>query len=252
MILDKTLYVMPGEKYSIQGRGKYSLQFNNGTRINVGRQRANGVKIPYGFTKDNNNRLVTGMGENIDNPYYEIDLKTLPGHLTVGSKWVRNYDNIKSQPKIKLQTLLEIIDNVDPDYYTSVSGRLTMFQLGQDVNLAKEQKTVYLDTFSIFLEERTNIFPGKTTRGRLGILICENHPRIAPDKESYNEDEHDFYIGEADEAVKEQNKAIDKVMTGFMAYGKLTESYDHFTAYQIATILELVRGDANPSVVENH
>lgn len=250
MITDKKIYVMSVPRKSVQGRNNYTVELNSGRQLYIGRSRARGVQMPFSFVKDENGTFLTGLDKQVDNPFYEQEVKELPEHLKVGSLWLSKYGDIKSMEKIDLQTLLEILDNKEPGTYTSRSG-LPMMTMGNDKTAFREIKPTFFDNFSIYLSEGTNTFSGETSRGRLGILICENHPKIAPSKEMVNQDYHEFYIGEAEESIKEQNKEIDLVISGLGNLDRLKKEYDTFAQYQIAVVLKLVRGDVSEALVEN-
>lgn len=250
MITDKKIYVMSVPRKSIQGRADYTVETSSGRRLSVGRTRAKGIQIPFGFIKDSSNHFITGLNEHVDNPFYGQELKQLPSHLKVGAVWTDSYDSIKEREKIDLQTLFEILDNREKGTYTSRSG-MPMMTMGNNKQAFKEITPSFFDDFSIYLSEGTNTFTGTTHRGRLAIQICELHPRIANSKELINEDIHEFYIGEAEEGLKEQNKEIDLVITGLGNYDRLKKDYEPFTEYQVAVILGLVRGEASAALIEN-
>lgn len=250
MITDKKLFVMSVPRKSIQGRTDYTVETSSGRRIYTGRTRARGVQIPFGFIKDSSNHFITGLDEHVDNPFYGQELEQLPKHLKIGSIWIDKYPSIKERETIDKQTLFEILDNREPGTYTSKSG-VPQMTMGNNKQVFRDIEPSFFDNFSIYLSEGTNVFSGDTHRGRLAIQICELHPKIAKSKELVNEDTHEFYIGEAEESIKEQNKEIDLVITGLGNYDRLKKDYDSFTEYQIAVILGLVRGDASPTLIEN-
>jgi hypothetical protein len=250
MITDKKIYVMSIPRKSVQGRTDYNVETSTGRRIAIGRSKARGVQIPVGFIKDSSNHFITGLDDHIDNPYYKQEANTIPKHLKIGSLWIDSFDAIKERETIDKQTLLEILDNKEKGTYTSRSG-MPMMTLGNDKTAFKDIKPTFFDNFHIYLTEGTNTFSGNTHRGRLAIQILELHPKVANSKDVINETYHEFYIGEAEEGLKEQNKEIDLVISGLGNYDRLKKDYDSFTEYQVAVILGLVRGDASPSLTEN-
>jgi len=250
MITGEKIYVVSVQRQSVQGRHNYSFDLTSGTSVPANRSKAKGIKIPLSFPKETaTNTLITGMDEQVENPYYKQDLETLPVEKKPGSHWVERYDKISSQQTISLQTLLEILDNEPEGTYNAKSGAPLM-QNYLDTKAITDSSPTLLDNFRIYLHEGVNVFSGDTKRGRLGILVCKKNPKVAPSKDEINPDYHEFYIGEAEEQIKEQNKKIDWVMEGLNKLGTLLKDYDKFTAYQIATILDLVKGDVTDNTVE--
>lgn len=247
----KTIYVLHVQRRSVQGRHNYSVDLGNGTTVSAGRVRAKGVQIPFGFVrKTGTNILDTGLDEMIENPFYERELNELDDAVKPGSHWIKDYDSIKERESIDKQTYFEILDNVPAGTYTSVCGSRTMAEVGANPDEVRDHKPTFLEKFSIYLKEGTNVFRNDTQRGRLGQLVCERNPKIANSRELVNEDFHEFYIGSAEEAIIEKNRKIDRVMDAVADLKEVQRNYDQFTSYQMAVVLDVVQGDASPATVE--
>lgn len=246
MIKGQKVYVVHVPRTSAQGRHTYEYKRDDGTTISMGRTRSKGISIPFSFVR-NGNQLVTGLDELIDNPYYELSKE----QVNFGSNWFSNFDTVTSQKQITLQMLYEIMDDMAVGTYTSTTNTPVMSQIMNDVKIADRlNNQSELEQFKIWLQEGTNVFSSDTSRGRLAIQLLKNHPKIALDKNQVNENIHEFYIAEEEEAIKEANKKIDIVMDGLTKLGLLFANYDMFTRYQLSVIMDLVTGEASDSLVE--
>lgn len=247
----RTIYVLHVERQSVQGRHNYSVDLGSGTQVSLGRVRAKGIKIPFGFVKrKGTNILDTGLDVMIENPYYSRDLNELDQEFKPGSNWVDKYDSIKDREQIDKQTYYEILDNVPQGYYTSVCNMRTMVEIGADAQALRDSHPTFLEKFSVFLNEGVNTFPSTSQRGRLGQLVCERHPKIANSRDLINPDYHEFYIGSAEEATIEKNRKIDKVMDAIADLREVQRNYSQFTSYQLAVVLDLLQGDSSDATVE--
>lgn len=248
---NKTIYVLQVERQSQQGRHNYSVDLDSGQKISLKRSKARGIKIPIGFVrKGNSNILNTGLDKIVDNPYYGVEYDQLDDDRKPGSNWINRYNSIKEMERIDLQTLYEMMDDVAPGTYTSQCGTLNMFEVGADVEKVKRAEPVFLEQFSVYLGEGVNVFSSNTQRGRLGILACERHPKVANSKQEIDISFHEFYIGSAEEAVLEKNRKIDNVMESIGYLQDVLKNYDDFTTYQLAVILDVAQGNVSPATVE--
>lgn len=246
MIKGQKLFVVHVPRTSAQGRHNYEYVREDGTTISMGRTRSKGISIPFTFVR-NGNQLLTGLDELIDNPYYELS----KDQVSFGSNWFSNFETIISKKQITLQMLYEILDDMVPGTYTSTTNSPLMSQIMNDVKVADRlNNPSELEQFKIWLQEGTNVFSSDTSRGRLAIQLLKNHPKVALDKNQVNENLHEFYIAEEEEAIKEANKKIDIVMDGLTKLGLLFSNYDMFTRYQMSVVLDLVNGEASDSLVE--
>lgn len=245
----KVLYVLPVERQSAQGRHNYSVDLSNGTRVSIGRSKAKGINIPVGFVR-NGGKLQTGLDEILDNPFYGLDINEVPDEDKPGSHWVDKFKEISGREKIDKQTLYEYLDNVPQGTYTSKVGRSTMAEIGANLQQFLREQETFLEGFSIYLHEGTNRFEDSSQRGRLGILICENHPKISRSRDLVNPDEHEFYIGSEEEAVVLKNRKIDKVMDAVADLKILRRDHPAIDSYMVAVVLDLVKGDVKPSTME--
>jgi hypothetical protein len=249
MIKGEKIFVAHVQRKSVQGRSEYTFKTEDGNSIPIGRIRAKGVSIPFTFIKENK-MLKTGLDEMLDNPFYQLEISDVKGDLKIGSFWFGEYDQIKNQRMISKQTLFEIMDNVAPGTYTSQTSSPSMAEVMIDTNKLRDNSKTFLENFRIYLTEGVNVFSADTTRGRLAIQLCKNHPKIASNKNEINEGVHEFYIAEEEEGVNEINRKVDTVMEGLQKLGDLFAKYDMFTRYQVAVTLNLVSGEIGDSLVE--
>lgn len=239
------IYVLPVPRVSAQGRNNYDFVTNEGTSIPAGRSRSKGVKLAFKFAREEN-RLMTGFDEMITNPFYGLDCPA--------PQWLGVWESIKNQQEINLQTVYEIKDNVPQGTYTSTVTTPLMSNAMNDIDLAKSvaTKQTDLEKFTLHLDtEGANVFDSSTSRGRLGIALCKNHPRIAPNASSANSDIHEFYIGEEEQAVKEKVEKRDMLLDSLSNLGDLLKNYNVDTQLQVATILKLIYSEASPAVVKS-
>ena len=248
---NKKIYVLPVPRESAQGRGSYSLVSSSGNYIPMGRQVAKGVTITLGFVEraESPSRLYTGLDDLVTNPYYEQELGSLPSDIRPGTLWEAKYPTISKMEKISKQTLFEILDNVPENFYTAsknIGGMYTMYDGTTD---NKEQPN-FLEKFKIYLEDGVNVFTSETSRGRLGIQVCETHPLVARVKEQINPDIHRFYIGSEQEALVEKNERRSVQTKALGKLAKVYEEYPEFLAYQFAIVLDLVKGTVTNASVK--
>lgn len=249
MIRGERIFVTNVPRKSVQGRDQYAYRLDDGTAISSGRTRSRGISIPFGFIK-RGKTLATGLDEMVDNPFYDLELTELNSDLKIGSNWFGKYDSVKAVKMISRQMLYEILDDVSEGTYTSQINTPSMSEVLTDTNMLKDVRRTYLEGFRIYLNEGTNVFDSSTTRGRLAIQVCKNHPKIASNKNDVNESLHEFYIAEEEEGVRETNRKIDTVMEGLQKLGDLFAKYDMFTRYQMGVTLDIIAGDVSDSLVE--
>ncbi len=249
MIKGEKIYVASVPRKSVQGRDQYSYKNDDGTSIPAGRTKAKGVSIPVGFIQ-RGNTLITGLDEMVINPFYGMELNEVPQDLKIGANWYSKFGMISGQKSISRQTLYEIYDDVAEGTYTSQVNIPSMAEIMNDAKRLAAVEYTELASFRIYLNEGINVFDSSTSRGRLAIQVCKNHPKIAKDKNQINESVHEFYIAEEEESVRETNRKMDMVMEGLQKLGDLFSKYDMFTRYQVAIILDVVGGDVSDSLVE--
>lgn len=248
------LFVLPVPRVSVQGRSNYTFKYGDGTEIPSGRTFARGVEKIYAFagTKDGQ-KVVSGLEELIDNPYYEQEFNKVPQDIAMGSEWVDKFNLIKTREKIPLQTFYEILDNQVEGVYTTTKSGVTMATGMGNANSVKNWVPTFLENFRIYLQDNTNFFTNQTSRGRLAIQLLKNHPKIAINKESININVHDFYIAVEDEALMERSGKRNKVMEAITALTNLKKKLETepFLLYQLAVTLGIIKGPVSRMVVSD-
>jgi hypothetical protein len=190
------------------------------------------------------NKLITGLDEMVVNPFKGKDVSTLQQEFGLPSQWMSLLDNIVSQDKINLQTYYEILDGVDPDYYTSkITG--TMFTHRGDIRNLPEP--TFLEKFKVIFYEKPNVFEDdgtvKTSRSRLAIQLIKNNNKIAEKRSAVNGSLHFYYISEENEAEKALNKKRDVIKQAYKLLADLQDKHTDYTQYKVASILYLPNGN---------
>ena len=253
MIGEKTIYVIPVERQSVQGRGKYSYVDPKGNLRPGKRNKARGVQVPIGFVPKKNSpgELGTGMDKFIENPYFEQEYEAVPLAIRPRDNWYSQYENLKNKKEITLQTYYEILDDVPAGHYTATrTQNVSMTQ--HTIEGLKVKSQTALEGFKVYLTEGVNTFNSKTSRGRLGIQAVENHPKVAASAADVNINTHDFYIGEKHEAAAVENVKRDKIKKAIRGLAVLQDDYESFDNYQLAVILGLVSSDTSQTLVRNN
>lgn len=235
-ILNKKVFVIPVPRKSVQGRSDYDINLTTGERISAGRTRARGAKIRLKFSSSDG-KLNTGLDEVIDNPFYGTELNDLGSDIRPRQNWASIYDQeVKDKKTIPLQTIYELIDDVKPGTYTSVKNLRS-----NDAAYNKGKAPSFLENFPIYLDDTMAVFTGSTSRGRLAILLLENHPKIANSKEEMNVSKHDFYLASDEEAAVKKKSVRSRIMETMANAKDLVTNYDKFTRFQVATVLKAVK-----------
>lgn len=244
---EKRVHVVKVPKVSYQKRGNYTTIGPDGVRRQANRQMARKVTRPFGFVSDKNNEkiLITGLDNYVVNPYFDTDIEDIPISYRPKGPWENKWNDIRAKEKITLQLLYEIMDNVDEGYYASMKNTPSMSSPLANAKRFQELEPTFLEVFKIHLHEGTNVFKNSTQRGRLGILVLENHPRIAESKEEadQNPDKYDFYIASAEEVLEESERKDNKYMEAIVRLSDVMDNYDSFVAYQFAVALKAVKGN---------
>lgn len=238
------IFVLSVPRVSVQGRSHYEYRGSEGNSQAIGRSKARGVVIPIQFYRQDN-RLITGLDENITNPFKGLECKA--------SHWLENWDKIEKADELSLQQVYEIKDNVPAGTYTSVVTTPTMTTAMNSPKQAErvEAERTFLEGFKCYLEEGTNVFSADTDRGRWCIHICKNHPLVAKNASEVNHDLHEFYIGEEEEAEKRKVEKRNIVMDAMSNLGNLVKSYPHYSQQQVMTILKLNYSDTSETTTKS-
>jgi hypothetical protein len=165
------------------------------------------------------NKLITGLDEQVNNPYKGGEADVLRTQLSLDETWTDSILNgiIKSDT-VALQTVYELKDSVSYGYYTSSIKHRKMSGNSVFTMPKRDAEHTYLEKFTLTLYDSANRFSSDTARGRIAIQLLKNHPLVAKDKDSANSTMHHFFIAseEQDDAEqlqidKAENKAIAKL-----------------------------------------
>lgn len=256
-----TIFVSPVPRTASQGRDKQvfttidpkTRQLTITKAMN--KTREVGTSVTLKFPLDTyNNRYVTGLDELIPNPIYGMTSDEVFSLYNLNSKWQDLIPKIVTQAQISRQTYFEILDNVDPDYYTTLAKNGTMLNY-QPSQLLNREPT-FIEKFSIELFDHPNRFVDDTPRQRMAIQLIKVHNRIAKSKLEANPVEHLFYISEENEAEMEKMKRQDIIDAAIHAKYELQTKSSEFMNYKVASLLTtyqdkpIVKGTTNRESVK--
>jgi len=244
------LFVSPVLRASSQGRDSQTYNYidpktkelKKGERMN--KTREFGTEVVLKFLIDfNKNKYVTGLDELIPNPFLDLSEEEVRSTYNLSSKWTDLLPKIIKQSQISRQTYFEILDNVDPDFYTSTVKGPTMFNF-QPYQLHGPEKAEpsFISRFSVVFFDRPNRFTDETPRQRMAMQLIKNHPSIALNKSSANPAEHLFYISEENEAEMEKMRKQDVIDAANYSKYKLQTESPYFMNYKVASLLTTHQG----------
>jgi len=236
------LFVSPVPRIASQGRDRQRFtvinpktgQLEQGKSLEKNREV--GTSVTLKFPLDNyTGRYVTGLDELIPNPIYLSEVDTVFSQYNLSPKWQELIPKLVKQQMIARQTYFEILDNVDPDYYTTIAkgGTMLNFQPNQLLN----RTPTFIESFSVEFFDRPNRFVDDTPRQRMAIQLIKIHNRIAKSKMEANPVEHYFYISEENEAEMEKMRKQDMLDTALYEKIKLQREASEFMNYKVASLL---------------
>ena len=198
------------------------------------------------------NKYKTGLEEMVDNDFKGMDVLTLKSQRSLSNGWDDYLDRIVEQDKISRQTLYEIMDGVEPDYYSS---RIQYDSLNPG-NLfgGGEKERSFIEQFEIIMYDGANVFSSDTSRGRLAIQLLKNRSDVASDKQ-FNPNSHRWYIAEENEEELDRVKVHELENEAVFYLYDLKSNYPEFKMYQFAIQIKtnnnipLVKGEVAPSIV---
>jgi len=188
----------------------------------------------------------------VDNDFKGMDVLTLKSQRSLSNGWDDYLDRIVEQDKISRQTLYEIMDGVEPDYYSS---RIQYDSLNPG-NLfgGGEKERSFIEQFEIIMYDGANVFSSDTSRGRLAIQLLKNRSDVASDKQ-FNPNSHRWYIAEENEEELDRVKVHELENEAVFYLYDLKSNYPEFKMYQFAIQIKtnnnipLVKGEVAPSIV---
>jgi len=246
--LRHTMFINPVKRQSVQGRDKYSIVTPGGEVKSMNRTASKDATKRYSFPTDPNNpqRLVTGLDEMIDNPWFGDEPNKIPEERSLPASWYDEADKLVKQEKITKQMYLEILAGVPKGTYTAEKS------LNPNISrrLPNDRATV-LESFYIILYDKPNKFTDDSPRGRLAQQLAKVSKRIADSKNDINPNRHHFYISEENEAAIERAAKEDIINNAVTDLTILRRKNDEFMSYQIAVVLGLVEGQVQPVIVKD-
>jgi len=257
-----TLYVSPVSRSATQGRDNQAFTtIDPKTRElvrshrSMNKTREVGTSVTLKFPLDTyNNRYVTGLDELIPNPIYQLEVDDVFSTYSLNAKWQELVPKLVKQQSISRQTYFEIMDNVDPDYYTTLAKGGTMLNFQPSQLMTRD--VTFIEKFSVEFFDRPNRFVDDTPRQRMAIQLIKIHNRIAASKAEANPVEHLFYISEENEAEMEKMRKQDVIDAAIHAKHELLTRSSEFQAYKVASLLsthqdrQIVKGSANRELVK--
>lgn len=237
-----TVFVSPVSRTASQGRDRQVFTVIDPktkqltTTRSMNKTREVGTSVTLKFPLDvYTGRYVTGLDELVPNPVHLLEVEDVFSKFNLSPKWQDIVTKLVKQPQISKQTLFELIDNVDPDYYTTLakSGTMLSFQPSQLLN----REPTFIERFSVELFDRPNRFVDDTPRQRMAIQLIKVHNRIAKSKMEANPVEHLFYISEENEAEMEKMRKQDIIDEANFEKIKLQKEASDFMNYKVASLL---------------
>lgn len=237
-----TLFVSPVPRTASQGRDRQVFTVIDPktkqltTTRSMNKTREVGTSVTLKFPLDTySGRYVTGLDELVANPIYQLDVETVFSTYNLSPKWQDFVTKLVKQPQISRQTYFEILDNVEPDYYTTLAkgGTMLSFQPSQLLN----RESSFIERFQVELFDRPNRFVDDTPRQRMAIQLIKVHNRIAKSKNEANPVEHLFYISEENEAEMEKMRKQDVIDEANFEKIKLQKEASDFMNYKVASLL---------------
>lgn len=198
------------------------------------------------------NKYRTGLEEMVDNDFKGMDVMTLKSQRSLSNSWDDYLDRIVEQDKISRQTLYEVMDGVEPDYYSS---RIQYDSLNPG-NLfgGGEKERSYIEQFEVIMYDGANVFSSDTSRGRLAIQLLKNRSDVAVDK-VFNPNTHRWYIAEENEEELDRIKVDEIENEAVSCLFDVKRNYPEFKLYQFGiqiitkSNVPLIKGEVPPSVV---
>lgn len=232
------IFISPVERVSALGRDRqvYTYIDEQTKELKTGqpmrKTKAQDAGVTLTFIPDYENlRYITGLWEEIENPYYEDP--NVP-------------ESISKSKKITKQNLLEIKHNVLLNTYTSQMTGGGIFKASR----SKEKvETTFIEKFAVVLYDRPNRFTDETPRGELAITMLKNHPRVAPSKDEVNPSLHWFYISQENEEISEQMKRQDLIDSCTFEKITLFRQSSEMTTYKVGSLC--LYSDGIPAVKGN-
>ena len=198
------------------------------------------------------NKYKTGLEEMVDNDFKGMDVMTLKSQRSLSNSWDDYLDRIVEQDKISRQTLYEVMDGVEPDYYSS---RIQYDSLNPG-NLfgGGEKERSYIEQFEVIMYDGANVFSSDTSRGRLAIQLLKNRSDVAVDK-VFNPNTHRWYIAEENEEELDRIKVDEIENEAVSALFDVKRNYPEYKLYQFGiqiitkSNVPLIKGEVPSSVV---
>ncbi len=193
-------------------------------------------------------RFRTGLEQFVDNEFKGADWMEVKGRFNLSDQWTPLLPEIVDKDKISRQQWFEILDGVDPGYYSSVMHQDLRSTSTVFSNDPKRARTA-IETFEVILHDGANTFHTDTSRGRLAIQLLKNHPEVALSREVVNSSYHNWYIAEENEEELDRVKLDNLENEAIAELTMIKKNNPEHKLEQIAVILGLIRGQVSPMVI---
>lgn len=258
------IIVKPVPRPSVQNRHAqpvYVFDPIKKQRVDIGQQSgktkaARAVDI-YQFDQDILRGVyITGLEEMIANPYKNMEWLEVKMQRSLSDKWDSILPVLVTQDKISKQVYYEILDSVEPNFYTSrVSQSMMTGGVAYDPKLPK----TFIEKFNITLYDGANVFTGDTSRGRFAIQLLKNKKNVAKNRESMNVNYHTFYIAEENEEELDRIRNDRSENMAIAALTNIMTKYPPFKLYQLAITIKndtvgyiiTTSGDVSSQIIED-
>jgi len=209
-----------------------------------GKTKATGAVDVYYFDQDMQRGVYnTGLEELVLNPYKDMDWLEVKMQCGLNDKWDSILPSLVKQDKLSKQIYYEILDAVEPNFYTSrISQSIMRPGTAYDPKIQKS----FIEGFNITLYDGSNVFTSDTSRGRFAIQLIKSKRNIAKSRDVYNVNYHTFYIAEENEEELDRVRNDDVENTAIAALINIQTKYPQFKLYQLAVV---IRNETGGSII---
>lgn len=241
--LPEKMFIYPVQRESVQGRNNYMFVKADGSKVPANRTFSRGAHKYYSFPSSADNMsIVTGMNEQMDNPF-----KMEAHQVHIGSSWHDRAKELIERDSISVQQYLEVMDNQEPGTYTSTKRITQPFKQ----RAADKWEATFLERFRFSFEDNTNVLVSTNPEHRIAMMMARVSPRIANSRDEINPSMHDFYIGQEYEAIRAKRGKRQVIGKAIGMLEELAEKHDAFWMYQLGVIIGEVRVDTPPAIVRD-
>lgn len=256
------IIVVPVQRESVQRRHLTPVRFfdpisrkyiETGKASNKNKAKDSVESIGF-YENPGTGKYRTGLDEMVVNEFKGQDPVTIKTFRNLSDAWIPILEKVVEQDKISRQMYYEILDGVEPNYYTSVMSQRF---IGDMSSLDVKKPRTFIEKFRVTLYDGANVFTADTQRGRFAIQAIKNASFVAPNKESANNNYHNWYIAAENEEELEAVKIYDLENEAIFELTNIQRNYPESKLYELAVTLKdhnnmsLIKGEVAPQIVKD-